>query len=143
MAEKNVSKKEVLLMLKEIIETEEFNYTDRINGDVVLNFIDTSINQIEAKAKKAKEKSAEARAAGDKLREAIKSVLTYEAQTLDEITEAVSQIEGFEDATRNKVTARLTQLIENYEVFKTSTRKDGRRLMTYALTKDLDFVPED
>ena len=74
------------------------------------------------------------KADGDNLREAVYNVLTTELQTIDQITEQVV-IEG-EDITRNKVTARLTQLVKaNMAVKDTVKTDDGRKVTAYKVAE--------
>ena len=102
MNEKKMTKKDYFNELKGIVE--ESN--SEIKGELIY-FIESQITSIDNKAEKAKERAAAKKAEGDELREVVKSTLTNEFQTADEI---FGQLEG-EDLTVAKVRARLTQLV--------------------------------
>lgn len=95
----------------------------------MLTFIDEQVAQLAAKAEKAKERAAAKKAEGDELKAVVKSVLTDEAQTIDQI---VAQIEG-EDVTKAKVTARLSQLAKTGEAAKGMAKVGERKLTVYKL----------
>jgi len=118
MEEKKLTKKDYYSLIKDALEAVEIEAKDEL-----LAFVDKQVEMIENKAEKAKARAAEKRAAGDELRGVIKSVLTDEFQTADEIT---SQIDG-EDITRAKVIARLGQLVKNGEAEKTDVKTDDNR----------------
>lgn len=123
--EKKMTKKDYYEMLKTTVEGIEVE-----NKEDLLTFIDRELELIENKSVKAKERAAEKRAEGDELRAAVKSILTAENQTIDEI---FRQIEG-EDLTRAKIVARLTQLVKTGEAKKEEVKsEDGKRIMVYAL----------
>ena len=104
MTEKKLTKKDFYAAIRGMVEGIEM--VGDIPADEVLAFIDKTVEQIDAKAAKAKEKAAEKKTEGDELRAVVEAVLTDELQTIDAIT---AQIEG-EDITKSKVTARLTQI---------------------------------
>ena len=123
--EKKMTKKDYYEMLKTTVEGIEVE-----NKEDLLTFIDRELELIENKSVKAKERAAEKRAEGDELRAAVKSILTTENQTIDEI---FGQIEG-EDLTKAKIVARLTQLVKAGEAKKEEVKsEDGKRIMVYAL----------
>ena len=77
-----------------------------------------------------KERAAEKKAEGDELRAAIKSVLTEDYQSADDI---LAQLEG-EDLSKAKIIARLTQLVNNGDAEKAQAKaEDGKKFMTYRL----------
>lgn len=123
--EKKVTKKDKYEMIKEILGNVEVEGKEEL-----VEFLDKQIASIVAKADKARERSAERKAAGDELREVVQSVLTEEFQTIDAI---VAQIEG-EEITKAKITARLTSLVNNGIAEKTDVKDDeGRKLKAYRL----------
>ena len=125
MDEKKMTKKDYYNELKEIIANANVE-----NGEDLVAFCDKQIAQIDAKAEKNKERAAEKRAEGDELRAVVKSVLTGEYQTADDIT---AQIEG-EDITKSKIIARLTQLVKAGDAVKEEAKgEDGKKKMTYKL----------
>lgn len=105
----------------------------------VLEFIDTNVAQLDAKAAKAKVKAAEKKAAGDELRERVFAAVNEDWQTADDITEAL----GDAEVTRAKVVARLTQLEKAGEIVKAAAKtEDGKKRMVYRLAGVEDAVEE-
>lgn len=129
---KKVTKKEWYAEIRKIVEA-----ADVENKDGALEFIDNQVKLLEAKAAKAQENAAKKKADGDNLREAVYNVLTTELQTIDQITEQVV-IEG-EDITRNKVTARLTQLVKAEMAVKDTVKTDdGRKVTAYKVAENAE-----
>lgn len=125
--EKKMTKKEYYDLIKNIIEG-----ADIAEKNELIEFINKQVAQIDAKAEKAKAKASEKRAAGDELREVIKTILTNELQTADEITNKIEN----EEVTRAKVIARLSQLVKNGEVEKTDVKtSEGRNVKAYKLAE--------
>lgn len=125
MNEKKMTKKDYFNELKGIVE--ESN--SEIKGELIY-FIESQITSIDNKAEKAKERAAAKKAEGDELREVVKSTLTNEFQTADEI---FGQLEG-EDLTVAKVRARLTQLVNLGEAEKTEVKtEDNKTKKAYKL----------
>lgn len=123
--EKKITKREYFEMLKEIV-----NESNNENKGELIYFIESQIASIETKAAKAKERAAAKKAEGDALRETVKSVLTNEFQDAETITALVDE----EDVTKNKVIARLTQLVNLGEVEKTDIKNEsGKTRKAYKL----------
>ena len=123
--EKKITKREYFEMLKEIV-----NESNNENKGELIYFIESQIASIETKAAKAKERAAAKKAEGDALRETVKSVLTNEFQDAETIT---ALVDG-EDVTKNKVIARLTQLVNLGEVEKTDIKNEsGKTRKAYKL----------
>lgn len=126
-----VTKKDVLSAIATII-TEDFKVQV---GDVTVTaedvnaYIEKTIDQLNAKNEKAKERAAEKKADGDELRAKIEALLTEDFQTGDEITAALNDPE----ITKAKVIARLTQLVKSEKAIKTTVKVDNRKIMAYAL----------
>ena len=118
MNEKKMTKKDYFNTMKEIIEGTD----SEIKGELIY-FIESQIASIDNKAEKAKERAAAKKAEGDALREAVKSVLTSELQTADDI---LSQLDG-EDLTIAKVRARLTQLVNLGEAEKADIKTEDNK----------------
>lgn len=116
--EKKMTKKNYFEELKNIVEGTE----SEIKGELIY-FIESQIASIDNKAEKARERAAAKKAEGDALREAVKSVLTNELQTADEI---FGQLEG-EDLTVAKVRARLTQLVNLGEAEKADVKTEDNK----------------
>lgn len=137
--EKKITKKDFYAAIRGMVENIEM--VGDIPADEVLAFIDKTVEQIDAKSAKAKVKAAEKKTEGDELRAAVEAVLTEELQTIDTI---VAQVE-FEDVTKSKITARLTQLVKADIAWKEQVKDNGgRKVMAYALkesaVKDEDEV---
>ena len=105
-----------------------------LDAEEVIAFIDKTVEQIENKAAKAKEKAAEKRNEGDELFNTVVRALTDELQTIDVITEVVIAATGDEEITKSKVTARLTKAV-NADIARKEQVKgtSGRKVMAYAL----------
>ena len=127
MEKKKLTKKEILVALKAHVET--MTEVDGIPVDVVLDYIKTTIEQIDTKAEKAKEKAAEKKVDGDKLREEVFACVTEEWQTADTITAALDK----EDISKAKVVARLTQLFKAGLIEKEQQKVGDTRLMCYKI----------
>ena len=128
-----VTKKMVLEALRNVVVNVDLDFGDVVTSGDVLNYIDTSIDQITAKAEKARVRAEKNKADGDALREVVKDALTDEPQTADAITAAVQATEGNEEVTKGKVVARLTQLINSGVAHKEPAKVDDRKVMVYAL----------
>lgn len=125
MENKKLTKKDYYGMLKDIILTSDVDNKEELEA-----FIDRQVEIIDNKAEKAKERAAEKKAEGDELRVAIKSVLTEDYQSADDI---LVQLEG-EDLSKAKIIARLTQLVNNGDAEKAQAKtEDGKKFMTYRL----------
>ncbi len=127
-----ITKKMVLEAVKAAAEAgAEFGET--VTAEDVIAYANTAIAQLDAKAAKAKERAAKNKAAGDELRAVVEGALTDELQTIDTITAAVNAVEGYEDITKSKVTARLTQLVKAEVAHKEQVKAGDRKVMAYAL----------
>ena len=133
MATVKVTKKDVLSAIATVI-TEDFNVQVgevTVTAEDVNDYIAKTIDQLNAKNEKARERAAEKKADGDELRTKIEALLTEDFQTGDEITAALNDPE----ITKAKVTARLTQLVKANKAFKTTVKtEDGRKIMAYSNT---------
>ena len=132
MAEVKITKKVVLEAIKAAAEGMDFG--EVVSAADVIAYANTAIAQLDAKAAKAKERAAEKKADGDALRAVVESVVSDEYQTIDAITAKVAETEGYEDVTKSKVTARLTQLVKSGAIHKVQGKtEDNRKVMMYAL----------
>lgn len=121
--EKKVTKKEYYEMLKGVVENSNIDIKDEL-----IEFIDKQITLINNKAIKAKEKAAEKKANGDELKITVEAALTDEYQTIAGITEQIDD----ENVSKAKVTARLTQLVnEGLAVKEEARTEDGKKVMVY------------
>lgn len=128
-----LTKKDFYAAIKEFIVMSEETKVGNLDAEEVIAFIDKTVEQIDTKAAKAKEKAAEKRSEGDEIFKAVVEVLTGELQTIDEITEAVVAATGDEEITKSKVTARLTKAVKDEVARKEQVKVDTRRVMAYAL----------
>jgi hypothetical protein len=126
MAEVKVTQKELFGQVIAIVEGADVDAS--VKAELVA-FLNKKVDQIDAKAAKAKEKAAEAKVKGDELRDIVASLLTDEIQTIDAI---LAQVD-FADVTKAKVTARLTQLVKAGVAVKESVKVDTRTLTAYKL----------
>ena len=136
MAEKKITKVEKLNMIRDILAGD--GYTEVTEEAIMLiDFVDEQIEQIQAKAEKAKQRAAEKRAEGDALRNTIQSLMTNEWQSIDDIFNQIDE----EEVTRSKITARLTQLIKAGVIEKEPQKSEtGNKQMVYRLA---DVTTED
>ena len=131
--EKKLTKKDFYAALKEMVIMSEVEMVGEIPAEEVIAFIDKSVEQIDNKATKAKEKAAEKKAAEDEIYKAVVAALTADFQTIDEITAAVQEATGDEEITKSKVTARLTKAVKAEVAKKEQVKRDSRKVMSYAL----------
>lgn len=127
MEQKKITKTEYFEMIKaELVNIE--------GKEDLIAFVDTQIEQIAAKAQKAKERAAEKKADGDELRESVRQVLTSEYQNIDAIMGSLEET-GLDmtDISRAKVSARLTQLVKAGMVEKEQQKAGDRKTMHYRL----------
>ena len=123
--EKKLTKKEVLLGIRTFINGED---TDVTLEDMV-DYIDTTLAQLDKKAEKAAERAAKNKAEGDELRAKVLALVTDTPQTADEITASL----GDAEVSKAKVVARLTQLVKTEVVKKEETKIGDSRKMVYSL----------
>ena len=126
-----LTKKDFYAALRGMVEGIEM--VGEIPADEVLAFIDKTVEQIDNKAAKAKEKAAEKKTEGDELFKTVIEALTEDLQTIDEITEAIIATTGNEEITKSKVTARLTKAVNADMARKEQVKKESRKVMAYAL----------
>lgn len=137
MADIKITKATVVKAIKEIVAEDTVIFVDGVpvNGTDILSYCDTALKQLESKAEKAKERAAKNKSKGDELRVEVLSHITEEYQTADAI---LDMVEGFEDITKPKVVARLTQLVKAGEVEKAQIKtEDGRKVMGYKLISEV------
>lgn len=125
-----MTKRDVLIAIKEVAAKDpEGMFNEEVSAQDVIAYVDTTIDQLDRKAERAKERAAKAKAAGDELRATVAAVLTDEYQTIAQIA---AQVEG-DEITPAKVSARLTQLVKAGEAHKTKIKTaDGRKINGYA-----------
>ena len=125
--------------------TERDIYNAMINGtidaDVMVEFAEKKLAQLDKRNEKSKERAAAKRAEADELTEKVAEFVTDEAQTRDQITNAM--VEAGYDVTVGKVQARLTKLIEASRIAKAKAKvagEDGKNkvVTVYALGFDAE-----
>lgn len=119
------TKKEYFAMIRNIIENSGAD-----NAEELISFVDASIEAIDRKAEKAKEKAAEKRKSGDELLEQVENALTDELRSAEAI---MKDIESDDEITKQKVIARLTKLVKAGIARKDSIKEDKRKVMGYAI----------
>lgn len=122
--EVKVTKAQVLEAIIALAKGEEIT----VDTADIVEYAETTIAQLAAKAEKAKARAAEKKANGDELKTAVAAVLTDEYQTVEQIA---AQIEG-EDITNAKIVARLTALVKAGEAHKTDIKVDNKTRKAYA-----------
>ena len=109
--------------------TNVFTTVDVEGNEDAMAYIAKATAALDAKNEKAKKRSAEKRAEGDKMRVAIANVIGDTPMTIADIMAA---IEGeYPGVTPAKVVARMKGLIENETVVKEIVKVDGRKLTAY------------
>lgn len=125
-----ITKKDILNAIKAVASQDaEAMFNDVVSAKDVIDFVDTTIAQLDAKAAKAKERAAKAKAEGDEIRDAIEAVLTDEFKPIATIIEEV----GIEDLTPGKVSARVGQLIKLGRAEKADIKVGDKKMKGYAL----------
>lgn len=125
--EKKMTKREVLEMIKNYING-EVDLTDEMATEIV-NYVDTTITQLENKAVKANERAKQRRAESDEIRAMVHGLLTDELQTVDEIC---AQVED-ESITKSKVIPRLSQLAKDGLAVKDEIKTEAGNRVAYKL----------
>lgn len=125
--EKKMTKREILEMIKNYING-EVDLTDEMAAEIV-NYVDTTIIQLENKAVKANERAKQRRAESDEIRAMVQSLLTDELQTVDEIC---AQVED-ESITKSKVIPRLSQLAKDGIAVKDEIKTEAGNRVAYKL----------
>ena len=137
---KKATKREVLVAISELIGAKsgisEINNTG-ITVNEATEVLTGMISQLDHKAEQARKRAAKKKAEGDELRDIVEGVLTNEPQIIDAITAQVD----FEGATKAKITARLTQLVNAEIATKEQVKtEDGRKVMAYKLASAVEDV---
>ena len=117
--EEKILKEQKFEMLKELAL--------KANNEMLVEFCNSEIAMIQAKAEKAKERAAAKKEAGDELKEFIKTLLTDEYQTVEDIYKQIDR----EDLKVAQVTSKLSALVREKEATKVVKTIDGKRKVTY------------
>ena len=132
--ENKKTKTDLFLELKALVEND-----NPANKNELTDFIDKEIETLEKRKVAAKERAEKKKAESDALTDEIFALVTDEVKTIEEILEG---LDGGEDVTRNKVTARLGKLVKAGLVAKESVKVDGNRRMAYRRATEEDAVEE-
>ena len=132
--ENKKTKTDLFLELKALVEND-----NPANKNELTDFIDKEIETLEKRKVAAKERAEKKKAESDALTDEIFALVTDEVKTVEEILEG---LDGDEDVTRNKVTARLGKLVKAGLVAKESVKVDGNRRMAYRRATEEDAVEE-
>lgn len=105
-----ISKREVLMAIKGIIETGELN-SEVVTPAVIVEFCDKEIASLDHRAEKARERAAAKKAEGDELVKAVVAVLTdaEDFMTIADIVEAMA--DEYPEITAGKVQYRMNALV--------------------------------
>lgn len=135
--ENKITKKQILEGLVAYFEDEDNaveieleNGTVITNADIV-DYATTTIEQLENKNTKAKERAAAKRAEGDALKAAILGVLAEDYKSGDDIVAEL--IDEYPEITKSKVTARVNQIIKEGGAHKTTAKAGDKKVIVYAL----------
>lgn len=124
-----ITKKEILETIGNFFENYEGEIAGNVTKEAIINYVTITIDQLDAKAVKAKERAEKAKAEGDEIRAAIEAVLTNEFKTTADIIAEV----GIEDLSPGKVAARMSQLIKAGKATKTDVKVGDRKVKAYAI----------
>ena len=112
-----------------------------IDADVMVEFAEKKLAQLDKRNEKAKERAVAKRAEADELTEKVFEFVTSEAQTRDDITNAM--VDAGNDVTVGKVQARLTKLCDAGRIAKAKAKVvgengKGKQITVYALSFDAE-----
>lgn len=110
-------------MANKITEKEMYEQISNLcsEHEDVVEFCDKKIAALEKKSANAKAKAEEKKAMGDDLRDKVQALLTDELQTIDAITDLL----GDEEISRNKVSYRLNSLVDAGIAEKAEVKVEG------------------
>lgn len=140
-----VTKKIVLKAIGQIIEdvvADAGPVTYEIDGvnvdlDDVMNYVNVTIEQLDAKAVNAKKAAAKKKAEEDALYVAVEGVLDENYKTIADIVNAIPEVVGDGDkaieVTRPKVIARLNKIVKAEKAHKVQVKVENRKVMAYAV----------
>ena len=127
-----ITKKMVLAAIKTIMmQDPDGMVTDEVSAADVINYVDTTIAQLDAKNEKAKARQAEKRAASDAMASDIFNVLDNDNfKTLDDIVAVLKANGSYPDATNSQVSARTGKFVKEGTVVKGNVKLDSGRTVT-------------
>jgi hypothetical protein len=127
-----VTKKMILSAIKSIMmQDPDGMVTEDVSAADVINYVDTTIAQIDARNEKAKVRQAEKRAASDTMASDIFNVLDNENfKTLDDIVATLKADGSYPDATNAQVSARTSKFVKDGTVVKGNVKLEYGRTVT-------------
>lgn len=127
----NTTKKTKAMYFEELREMVMAAVTDTEKQDEYLEFIDKQLAALDKRKEDAANRAAKKRAESDAMTDAVYAVLTDELATVDTILEALDD----EEATRNRVVARLGKLVKAEKVVRDYIKEDGKKKAAYRLAE--------
>lgn len=138
---KKITKKDYFNALKDFIDTCDF-MNEEISKEEMMTFLTKEIETLDKKSADAKARAEKNKAAGDELRNKIFDILVEEDfMTTPEIQKALED----EDLSSQKITARLTQLVNMGTVEKEEVKredKDGKTIKKVGYRKIGDVTEQ-
>ncbi len=111
-----------------------FATLDDADRDEIMEFCEKEIAAIARRNEKAKERATSKRAEGDALRERIYETLGEEPKAIADIVAELAD----DTITPSKVVARANALVKEGRVTKTTIKVDGRKLVAYSITVEVE-----
>lgn len=108
--------------------------SDREDKEQLIEFLNKEIRLLIHRADKERERAAKKKVDGDELREKVEKLIGEDWITPDDIVAALDETE----VTRNKVIARVSQLIKIGKVEKGSAKINDRKVVVYRLAGTVD-----
>lgn len=126
-----VTKRQVLVALTAaILDGNVTLDSDTVTVEDLQEYCQTTIEQLDAKAAKAKEKAAEKKAANDELKGLVFEYLTDEFQTAEALVDRIGNVE----VTKAKVVNRLAALVKDGVAVKEEVKQEDKtKKMMYKL----------
>lgn len=135
----NTVKKTKAMYFAELREMVVAAVEDEALRNEYVEFIDKQIETLEKRKNAAAERAEKKRVESDAMTDEILNLIGEELITVDEIVVALHD----EEATRNKVTARLGKLVKAGTVVKEPVKTDSGKRMAYRLATEADAAEAD
>mgnify|MGYP002623938102 CR=1 FL=1 len=127
----NTTKKTKAMYFAELREMVIAAVQDQEQRDELVEFIDKQVATLDKRKEAAAARAEKKRAESDALTEEIFALISDVPVTVDEIVVALDN----EDVTRNKVTARLTKLVNAGRIVKEAVKVGSNKRMSYTLAE--------
>ena len=112
-------------------------WADAETAEAVAEFCDKELEKIAKKSARQKEKAAQKRAEGDELQNVIKSLLTNEYQTAEQILAQIAVEDGAEPLTKGKIVAKMKNLVESNQAVKADIKTEEGKRKAYRLPSEV------